>query len=241
MFLALAVLLTQPLAIPQAVTPQAGQHSPVVQVAAANIPESNSGWLATLKPAPVTNSNTATVNANPSANAGENPPAAPVQPSAEADAGAAELPFLLPGSSSTDLPFTPPAASFAPVPVAKMSPFMIRRSEVRPPKTWYALTAANHAAATFDAWSTRRVVSSGAGRELNPLLRPFAGSNGLYAAIQVGPGLLDLLGKRMAHSPRPWVRKMWWVPQVVGTAGSLWSGAHNVHVYRQATAGLPTQ
>ena len=221
MFLALAVLLTQPLAIPQAIAPHAAPSAKSALVAAISDSGSSNS-----KPS----SNPAESSSTDSEHANSSSPEMP------------EMPFLVPGSSSTELTFAPPATpASAPIPVAKMSPFAIRGSAVRPPKMWYALTAANHAAATFDAWSTRRVISSGAGRELNPLLRPFANSSGLYAAIQVGPGILDLLGKRMARSERPWVRKMWWVPQVVGTAGSLFSGVHNVHIYHQAVAGLPPQ
>lgn len=97
-------------------------------------------------------------------------------------------------------------------------------------RLWYVLTVVQHSAATFDAWSTRRIIESGQGHELNPLMRPFASSNGLYAAVQVGPGLLDYLGRRMMNSPRRWVRRLWWLPQVAGTAASLWSGGHNLRV-----------
>lgn len=118
---------------------------------------------------------------------------------------------------------------------APASAFEVKSKSGEPQRTkrlWYALVVAQHSAAAFDAWSTRRVVESGQGRELNPFLRPFAGSNALYAATQVGPSLLDYLGKRMMTSERRWVRKMWWVPQVAGTATSLASGAHNLRVAR---------
>src|SRR5882724_8129552 len=55
---------------------------------------------------------------------------------------------------------------------------------------WLTLTIAQHGAATFDAWSTRRAISSGQCQERNPLLKPFAGNGSLYAAIQVGPTVL---------------------------------------------------
>jgi hypothetical protein len=95
---------------------------------------------------------------------------------------------------------------------------------------WYSLSIAGHSAAGFDAWSTRRAVSSGRGHEANPLFKPFAGNGSIYAATQVGPTVFDYLGKRMMQSRRSWVRRMWWVPQLAGTAASLWSGAHNLHV-----------
>jgi hypothetical protein len=93
---------------------------------------------------------------------------------------------------------------------------------------WLGLTIAQHSAATFDAWSTRRVISSGQGQELNPMLRPFAGNASLYAAIQVGPVLFDFIGHRMMDSRHGWERHTWWVPQALGTAMSIMSGAHNL-------------
>lgn len=120
-------------------------------------------------------------------------------------------------------------ASTPPLPAGKALPFLAA-GRARTPKLWYALVAAGHGAATFDAWTTRRVIQSGRGHELNPLLRPFASSNALYGAMQVGPGMLDFLARRMMHSPRRWVRRLWWLPQVAGTAGSAWSGAHNLRV-----------
>ncbi len=97
-------------------------------------------------------------------------------------------------------------------------------------RLWYSLMASSHAAATFDAWSTRRAVSSGQAHEMDPMLRPFAHSNSLYVAVQASPALMDFLGRRMMTSKNPWTRKMWWIPQAAGTATSLLSGVHNVRV-----------
>jgi len=118
-----------------------------------------------------------------------------------------------------------------PEPAARPLPFFAAERKATL-KLWYALSAAGHGAATFDAWTTRRVITSGRGQELNPLLRPFANSSALYGAIQVGPSLLDYLGRRMMRSEKPWVRRMWWLPQVVGTASSLLSGGHNLALAR---------
>ena len=104
-------------------------------------------------------------------------------------------------------------------------------------RMWLALSLAQHSAATFDAWSTRHAISSGTARELNPMLRPFAGNASLYAAIQVGPILLDYLGRRMMNSRSGWARNTWWVPQSVGTAVSLVSGVHNLKV--RSSPSLP--
>jgi hypothetical protein len=74
-------------------------------------------------------------------------------------------------------------------------------------REWLILSVAQHSAATFDAWSTRRAISSGEAHELNPTLRPFAGNPSIYAAIQVGPVLFDYLGRRMMTSRYGWARR----------------------------------
>ena len=142
-------------------------------------------------------------------------------------------PTPLPSGASSI--FVPPAsngeAPGAPLPAVRASPLLMPGRANK--EAWYALIAAGHTAATFDAWTTRRVLSRGLGRELNPVMRPFAGNDGFYAAMQVGPGLLDILGRRMMRSERVWVRKIWWLPQVAGVAGSLFSSVHNLHVYNR--------
>jgi hypothetical protein len=96
-------------------------------------------------------------------------------------------------------------------------------------RKWLALMIAQHGAASFDAWSTRRAISSGQYQELNPTLRPFAGNASLYGAIQVGPLAFDYVGRRMMTSQHAWMRHVWWIPQALSTAMSLGSGAHNLH------------
>jgi len=106
-----------------------------------------------------------------------------------------------------------------------------RRDETpRQRKTWYGLMIAGHAAAGFDAWTTRRAISGGYGREANPFLKPFANSNAIYAAIQVSPAVMDFLGKRLMLSQNPWIRKVWWLPQTAGASASLLAGRHNLGV-----------
>ena len=97
-------------------------------------------------------------------------------------------------------------------------------------KLWLGLAIAQHSAAAFDAWSTRRAITRGA-QELNPMLKPFANNGSIYAATQVGPVLLDLLGRRMMTSHHTVLRHTWWLPQVLGTAASLAGGVHNLRVY----------
>jgi len=95
---------------------------------------------------------------------------------------------------------------------------------------WYTLAVTGHGAAAFDAYSTRRVLSGNYGIEGNPLLRPFAHSNALYAATQVSPAVMDLIGKRMMVSQNRWVRRLWWLPQAAGSGFSIGAGVHNMGV-----------
>jgi hypothetical protein len=97
---------------------------------------------------------------------------------------------------------------------------------------WYTLAVTGHGAAAFDAYSTRLALSGGYGTEGNPLLRPFAHSSALYAATQVSPAVMDLLGKRMMVSDHRWMRRMWWVPQVAGSGFSIGAGMHNLSVVK---------
>jgi hypothetical protein len=99
-------------------------------------------------------------------------------------------------------------------------------------RKWLALSIAAHSAAGFDAWSTRRVLSSVPGaQEMNPLLRPFAGNASMYAAVQVAPAVLDLVSRRMMRSRHDFLRNTWWLPQAVSAAVSVVSGVHNLGVY----------
>jgi hypothetical protein len=94
--------------------------------------------------------------------------------------------------------------------------------------TWYSLMIVEHAGAVLDAWSTRRDLSRNYGREGDPLMRPFAHSGTLYVAAQFTPLLMDILGRRMMTSERPWVHKLWWVPQSAMASVSIEAGVHNI-------------
>jgi hypothetical protein len=99
-------------------------------------------------------------------------------------------------------------------------------------RKWLALSIAQSSAASFDAYATRRAISNGA-YEADPMMRPFANSSGIYAAIQVAPLVLDYTSKRMQHSESPFVRHTWWLPQAVGTGLYLVSGVHDMQVASQ--------
>lgn len=107
-----------------------------------------------------------------------------------------------------------------------------RRGEATPAqrRAWFALVLAGHGATAFDTWSTRRAITRDGGRELNPLLKPFANSNALYVVAQVSPTVMDYLGRRMMTSRHTWVRRMWWLPQGANAAMSIAAGVHNVRM-----------
>jgi hypothetical protein len=96
-------------------------------------------------------------------------------------------------------------------------------------RAWILLSIADHSAAAFDAYSTRAAVSRGA-VEADPLVRPFAGSDGLYAAIQVAPVALDYVARRMQRSQNSVLRRIWWLPQTASTGLYLFAGSHNLTV-----------
>jgi len=119
----------------------------------------------------------------------------------------------------------------APMPIQAVKPAYYKIGETpRQRKMWYTLAVTGHGAAASDASSTRRAISQGYGQEGNPLLRPFSHSGAFYAATQVSPAVMDYIGKRMMVSPNPWVRKLWWLPQMAGTGISIGAGVHNMNV-----------
>ncbi len=96
-------------------------------------------------------------------------------------------------------------------------------------RAWIALSFVQHGAATFDAYSTRQAISHGAVED-DPMMRPFAHSPAMYAAMQVGPVMLDVMARHMQRSNNNFLRHIWWLPQSVSTAGFVISGVHNLHV-----------
>jgi len=125
-----------------------------------------------------------------------------------------------------------PAPAIVPVYAPVYGPPIRAVSDHRQHREWLALSIAAHSAAGFDAWSTRRVISSVPGaQELNPFLRPFAGNASMYAVVQVAPTILDFLSHRMMNSQHEWARHTWWLPQAISAVISVSSGVHNVGVY----------
>lgn len=101
--------------------------------------------------------------------------------------------------------------------------------EVPSRRKWLALSIAQSSAAGFDAYATRRALQNGA-TEADPFMRPFAGSSGIYAAIQVCPIVLDYTARHMQRSENPVIRHTWWLPQTLGAGLYLFSGAHDLQV-----------
>lgn len=128
------------------------------------------------------------------------------------------------GSSSS----MPAARPIANVPVRPASSEQYETSRKR--LIWYGLMAAGHGSAAFDAWTTRRAISSGYGVEGDPTQRPFAHSNAIYATTQVSPLLMDYVGHRMMRSRYPLMRRFWWVPQAANASISFGAGMHNYRV-----------
>ena len=93
-------------------------------------------------------------------------------------------------------------------------------------RQWLVLSMTAHTAAGFDAWTTRHNVNAGM-QEMNPVLRPFAGSNALYPVMQIGPSIGDYVAWKMMRSNRPLFHKLWWAPQVASAGISFTCGAKN--------------
>jgi hypothetical protein len=104
------------------------------------------------------------------------------------------------------------------------------RPSLRQVWIWEGLLAAEHSAAAFDGWTTRRSLTSGNGYERDPLMKPFANSAAIYPMLQIAPFGVDLVSHRMMSSRHAFFRRTWWIPQTVSIAASFWSGARNLHV-----------
>jgi hypothetical protein len=126
-----------------------------------------------------------------------------------------------------------PSLSMIRIPPPQSAPVRLISAESLPSRrNWVALSIAQHAAAAFDAYTTRDAISHGA-VEQDPLMRPFANSSAIYAAIQVCPVALDFAARRMQRSQSNLLRRTWWLPQSVSTGLYLFSGAHNLRVANQ--------
>lgn len=116
------------------------------------------------------------------------------------------------------------------IPDEDSKPFQRMSVEQMPSRrSWLVLSIAQSSAATFDAYETRHAIENGA-HEVDPFMRPFANSSGIYAAIQVCPLVLDYTARHMQRSENPVIRHTWWLPQALGTGVYLFSGTHDLRV-----------
>ena len=130
----------------------------------------------------------------------------------------------------TTPPVLPPVESAAPVTSGTVASLPQPKAVIKLPsrKIWIGLAAGEHAAAIFDAWTTRRSLATGYTRELNPLVRPFSRSAAVYPALQVVPTAFDLISRRMMQSSHPLLRKTWWLLPTMGMTASILCGVHNL-------------
>jgi hypothetical protein len=99
-------------------------------------------------------------------------------------------------------------------------------------RSWIISTVIQHSAATFDAYSTRRAIREGADED-DPLMRPFAHSPSIYAAIQFSPFVLDVVSRHMLRSQNSFLRRTWWLPQAASTSLFILSGIHDLQLSRK--------
>lgn len=152
--------------------------------------------------------------------------------SAAAFAQQENLPLMASSSPAPEAEFSSSLVAAAPAApmikaVTPVQPELKTEQREKNRRNWYLLAAASHSASAFDAWTTNRALRNGS-VELNPMLKPFAGSNSLYPVMQLGPAVTDFVGLRMRRSNRTLVRKLWWVPQAASTAASLTCGIKNM-------------
>ena len=229
MLLALAVLMIQPSALPANLPANVKLQQSAGQSTAQSSQTNSDKAAQKMAPAP-----TSAPSSDPAFQTVA--PANPVQTNSSGNAQGSEASFApgqieltrlnaaAPnGDESSSRSVTAPA-SYRPAPYTPTREAGRMRGLSR---KWLILSGISHGAATFDAYSTRRVISSGTGVELNPMLRPFANSNALYGAVQVAPVIFDFVGLRMMHSQHAWMRKLWWLPQSASAAASMFGGVHN--------------
>jgi hypothetical protein len=93
-----------------------------------------------------------------------------------------------------------------------------------------ALATLQTAALISDGVTTRQYLSRGY-VEVDPLTRVLLGRTPTWGrmaplgAVQVIAGMW--LAERMATSRHVWVRRLWWLPQMMGTAGNVAASVHN--------------
>ncbi|MGB6198910.1 MAG: hypothetical protein WBF35_05110 [Candidatus Acidiferrales bacterium] len=238
MLLALAVLLLQPQVHPQPSIDISKLDASAAVSSAAVSGRSDAVARSSAEPA----ASAAYTPVFPAATASATPAAAPAETPAASPEPLPAAPIVLSPAPDSATESSSLALSTPPISAGQTNPFKAAMFSVIDPKfetrrdqrMWTALSIAQHTGAGFDSWTTRREISSGQGVEMNPFLKPFADNNSLYVVMQITPVALDYVARRMMYSSHTWERKIWWMPQVLGTASSFAAGAHNLGV--RATA-----
>jgi hypothetical protein len=97
------------------------------------------------------------------------------------------------------------------------------------------LGAIQTAALISDGVTTRQYLSRGY-TEVEPVARILIGSKPTWGrmapigAVQVFAGMW--LAERMSTSQHVWIRRFWWLPQMLGTAGNVAASLHNLPLHR---------
>lgn len=95
------------------------------------------------------------------------------------------------------------------------------------------LASTQTAALISDGVTTRQFLRRGY-VEVDPFARVFLGSRPTWGrmaplgTVQVFAGMW--IAERMASSRHVWVRRFWWLPQIMGIAGNVAASAHNVRL-----------
>jgi hypothetical protein len=236
MFMALVVLLLQPQVHPQRTIDLSQLDTPAA-ISSPVVAGKSSSVVSVPMTAPVSAKPVSVSAASSPAPAPAMPAATPAAPAPSEPAVLTQVPAAASESSSITLPDAPNPA-MAPAFAGRSNPVKAMFFNVVDPqfesrrdkRMWLGLSIAEHSAAGFDAWTTRREISSGQAQELDPFLKPFAGNSSIYVATQFMPVVLDCVGHHMMYSTHSWERHVWWLPQALGTASSIAAGAHNLTV-----------
>ena len=98
----------------------------------------------------------------------------------------------------------------------------------------FALANVQTAALVYDGVTTRQFLRRGY-VEVDPLTRVFIGRRPTWGrmaplgAVQAIAGMW--LAERMTASRHAWVRRFWWLPQIMTTAGNVSAGVHNLTLH----------
>lgn len=109
-----------------------------------------------------------------------------------------------------------------------------------PSKPANVLTGVHATAAFADTWSTQRTFTACARYswhcwEQNPITRPFQ-TNGqplAYTSTYWGSVGAAWVGNKMHRSNNRVIRRLWWVPQVVGIGAHAYGINHNLGLVRR--------